>query len=299
MNTKHANWVSILAGLGFIALVSACSPDSTPAPITERPGSGVTPPGNGTVTTPDNSTSAPGVGISLGTTNLRWSTLDFQEWTHDAAGQWVRYNTQWNSVQGSNVVSRWEYTFQYDQNGRVERLNVSDGSRLVRYVEYRYAHTQLTQSSEFSGTGTLLTTYRYEFNGNRLLEQTETHYVNTPRQVRKLFSYDAKGNLIEVEEYVRTGGTGAFTLSTTLQYSLYDDRPALLTQSLETYPYLPGVTFRVNNPRFKRVFGSDNQPLPGTEQYAYTFGTDGQAASYTISGPGGTRTGQFQYSPRW
>jgi hypothetical protein len=300
MNAKQINWLSSLIGLGVVAFLTACSPDTDPTPIGDQPRSGTTPPSNAT-TVPGSGTTTPGndVGISLGNTRLSWSALDFQEWTHDAAGQWTRYVTQWNSVQGSTTVSRWVHDFQYGQPGRIERLTISDANRLVRYVEYQYAHTQLTQSREFSATGTLLATYRYAFDNNRLIEQSETHHVNTPRQVRKLFSYDTKGNLTEVAEFVRLAGAAAFVPAGTVQYSVYDDRPALPTQSLETYPYLPGVTFRVNNPRFKRLFDATGQPMVGNEQYAYAFGADGRAASQTISGAGGTRTGQFQYSPKW
>ncbi|MEZ0607310.1 hypothetical protein ACAW74_02290 [Fibrella sp. WM1] len=150
------------------------------------------------------------------TATLHWGPLDLQEWTHDAAGQWIRYVSQWTWVENSAQVRRLTYDFIYGQDGRIERLNRSEGNRLVSYVEYCYAQTQLTMCNEYSATGTLLANYRYEFDDRRLREQTETHLVHSPRQVRKLFTYDAKANLTEISESVRMEGANTFIPTTRL-----------------------------------------------------------------------------------
>ncbi|WP_425291101.1 hypothetical protein [Spirosoma linguale] len=292
----------LFVGLGFAALLSACSPAPTPVPITEQPGQGVTPPGSGTVTPPGNSTTTPGndVGISLGTTRLSWSAFDVQEWTHDAAGQWVRYLSQWNSVQGTSTVSRLLYDFQYVADGQLQRLTVSDATRPIRYVEYRYANGLPLEAKEYTVAGNLMGTYQFQITQGRLLEQTESHVLPVTRQVRKRFSYDSKGNLADIQEWTKPAGEADFTFSSRILFSQYDNQPATVEQALLSYPYLPGVRFQTNNPGSRRMLNASGQELSEhTQTYRYTFGADGRVVSKTVSGAGGTYSGQFQHGPRW
>jgi hypothetical protein len=303
MNTNQLSpLVATLLWVSVSICFTACSPDPSPAPAVERPGPDVTPPGNGTVTAPGNNTTTPGDDVitSLGTTRLRWSALDFQEWTHDAAGQWVRYISQWNSVQGSSTVSRWVYDFQYVSEGQVQRLTVSDATRQTKYVEYHYANGLPAEAKEYTMSGNLMATYRFRLAGGQLLEQTEMHRLPTAREVRKRFRYDANGNLTEIQEWIKPSGSAAFVLSSYIEFGQYDNRPATFEQEVLSYPFLPGVHFQTNNPGTRRVLNASGQELPEhTLTYRYTFGNDGRVAGKTVSGGGGTYTGQFQHGPRW
>lgn len=292
MKSTKSFKLSLVTLLGVTLLLSACSKKDQPTPVTpgtppvQQPGPG-TPPGTD-------------VGTSLHTTRLTWAPLDWQEWTHDAAGQLVRYVSQYNWVQGTDRVRRLTYEFRYAPGGRLERLETIFSTGGSTYTVFRYEGEQLVGAEEFTSQGQLRVKYQFLFsNQNQLLEQLETYPNLTQQQVRYAFAYDPKGNLTEVQYSTRARDTEPFALATRMTYEQYDDRPVTPENQFHSAPYLPTVRFRVNNPGQRRIFGPNGQPLPGTERYTYAFDAAGRPAMKTVSGEGGTRTGEFGYGPKF
>lgn len=291
MKKKSVFLLSLALFLGGALVLGSCSKADQPQPIANpQPPREVPAPG----------TPGTDVGTSLGTIRLSWSPLDWQEWTHDASGKLLRYGNQYNWVQGTNEVRRLAYEFGYGPTGHLLRLETHVQGTLGTYVVLEYDADRLVGAAEFRPDGRLVARYQYRFSDQRqLIEQVETRQGTTWRQTRHTFAYDGRGNLTEVREWGRSNENVPFALQTRMTYEQYDDRPATPDQLFQTYPYLPDVRFRVNNPGLRRVFGADGQPLPGTERYLYTFDAAGRPATKTVTGEGGTRTGQFEYGPKF
>jgi|GEM_PF-4052194 len=310
MNTIASIHRKAVVFAGSLLLLAACSTNEpAPAPVLPRdpnptvpggnipgtPGNGSQQPGNGNQQ-PGNGTNNPEVPVRG--TRLRWSSLDHQDWVHNTAGQLVQYVSQYNSTQGANTVTRFTYEFRYEGQ-RLERLDVMNNYGGKKHVRYQYEGDRLVKAEEFNSVGDKMAVYEYEFaSPTRLQAQVETHYElngTVKWRFRKEFVYDGRGNLTEIRNFHRNSAEQAWQAQDRLVFSQYDNLATTGEDLLMTYPMLPGVRFRVNNPGRKQWFTPEGQLMSGEERYSYTADLNGKVISKTVSGEGGRYTGTFLY----
>lgn len=232
---------------------------------------------------------------------LKWTELDFQRVDYDKNGLITRYVSQYNSSQGSNAVTNFTQEFYYDSNKRL----VKQTSNVYGSILFFYNGNQLEKALENDKLDRPLKEYYFTFRADGKLESRLTYKVdlnNTKTEYQKqVYKYDARGNLVIIEDYFKNPATNKLELSTRFFFEDFDDKKAPIP-FLTTYPYLPQFTAWVNNPRVKYAQNKDGYELSGRERYGYTYNAEGfptsQIRSTVIGGgrPDVTYTGNYIYN---
>jgi hypothetical protein len=232
---------------------------------------------------------------------LKWSESDFLRVDYDEAGLITRYVSQYNSVQGSSTVSNFTYEFQYDTNKRL----VKENSNVHGTVHFFYNGSLLDKAIEYDKLDRPLKEYHYTYRADNKLETRVTYKVdldNSKTEYQKqTYKYDARGNLVIMEDYFKNNTTDQFDLATRFFFEDFDDKKAAIP-FLATFPYLPQFTSWVNNPGVKYAQNKDGYELAGRERYGYTYNAEGypttQTRSVNVGGgrPDFTYTGNFIYN---
>lgn len=262
----------------------------TPTPETPAPGNQV-PPTTGTPTpSPPSVPSIPGQ-----LRKIKWAPLDFKEFEYNGKGGLVKYNRQYNSVQGTDIVRRDEYTYQYDSNGRIARAISNTGIR----TEYIYTGDVWSEALSFDKLNQPLRKYRFQFNDNKQLTEYSEFYVSaegreTPR-ARTRFSYNAAGNLVRYTFFWYVESSQSFVRSTELEFSNFDTKKYPKNADSFSDEILQPLTFFVNNPGKKEILSS----YAPVEFYSYSYDAHGyptkRTTSYSYDKPLPAMVAEFEY----
>ncbi|GAA4456249.1 hypothetical protein GCM10023189_25160 [Nibrella saemangeumensis] len=279
-------------------LLSACKPETEPVPVKQpdvtKPDP-ITKPDSGTsIQQPDpNKDTEYPVGTVLKLKKLSYSANDYQEVTYQADGSIARYNSQYLYNPSDGYVQKFTSEFQYDPNKRLVRLNRAYNS----YVKYFYEGDKVVKTEEYNGYNELIGSHTYQYAVDRLTASYDVT-INASSgkrfESKTTFEYDAKGNLTNRSQFYRNLETGEYKLDFSILYSNYDDKK-FVENLTEVNPYLPGVTFKVNNPGLKVLKNRDGYEMTGREQYSYTYNADGYPLTRRASGEGGTLNATYSY----
>ncbi|PSR56951.1 hypothetical protein AHMF7605_27380 [Adhaeribacter arboris] len=208
------------------------------------------------------------------TVQLKWSALDFQKLEYNPAGQLIRYTSQYNSVQGTDQVTKFIQQFDYDaQNRLVKKIAIGDG--LITY--YSYNGPVLEKATEYNLIGKPLVEYVFTFNNQQQLITQVKFFFETDDQKREqeksTYRYDERGNLNEVGLYYKDPVTQQFKLTSVFHFSDFDDKVNVIPYL--NSPYLPHIPFWKNNPGSKKVENVTTGAFSAEESYTYVYHENG------------------------
>ena len=268
------------------------NPSTGQAPGNPAPGTGQIPPGNDTPSSQTPSTpsepSIPGV-----LRKIKWAPLDYKEFEYNTQGGLVKYNRQYNSVQGTDIVNRDEYTYEYAAD-KIISVTSKSGIR----TEYTYAGEVWSEALSFDKLNRPLKKYQFQFNPKQQLTEYAEFNISldgnvTPRS-KTSFAYDAAGNLTRYIYFWYVESSNSFVRSTELQFSNFDSKK--YPRNADSFDYiLQPLTFFVNNPGKKEILSSYN-PI---EHYSYSYDAHGfpthKRTSYTYDKPLPAMEATFEY----
>ena len=228
---------------------------------------------------------------------ITYSALDFQEVQYDAKGTPVRYTSQYMFNQGTGEVKRTVYSFQYGVDQRLNRLNQTLylGNKQIAstYTLYHYTGNQVDRTEEFAVDGTLLVSRTYRYSDAGRLVQLDHKSRNSKNALRRTFQYDGNGNLTTMSDFYNVAPDGGYALEMTITFEDYDNQKHV-ENLISTTPFLPAVTFRVNNYHTKVVRSKDGKEI-SRETVAYAYNEAGLPTQRTTSGAGGKLTATYTY----
>jgi hypothetical protein len=228
---------------------------------------------------------------------ISYASSDFQEIQSDANGKPVQYTSQYLANQGTGQVKRTVYRFQYGSDARLSRVDqtIQTGNNPVSgsYVLYQYEGNKVVRTDEYSTAGNPLASRTYHYSAGNQLVQIDEKNTLSKVELRKTFQYDGLGNLIIFAEFTKGSPEGGFVLETTTSFEGYDHQKHV-ENLLTTFPFLPNVTFRVNNYHTKIVRYKDGSEI-SRETVDYAYDANGYPTQKTVNGNGGTLTGKYTY----
>ncbi|WP_080054267.1 hypothetical protein [Spirosoma aerolatum] len=271
--TRHTSILS----LGLLLALAACQ-SQTPLPST---------PAN----LPDQSNDSIHV---FKKTKVSWSDTDYKEVEYDAANVPIRYTTQNLYIQNTNQVRKVIYNFLYTTN-RLTRLEASNGS----YVTYTYDGNNVRLTQEFAPNGQLATTYTYQYSADNKLTRVDITQGEGPNKTEtaRTFAYDAKGNLTQLVDLSKDDQTGGYREELVTRFTGYDSHKNV-SNLWTLYPFLPNVTFQVNNPSTITQFtkGPDGKEMQIHQSvYTYQYNSQKYPTAHTQTDAGGTLTAAYSY----
>lgn len=204
----------------------------------------------------------------------------------------MQYTTQYLFNQGTGEVKRTVYRFTHDAGQRLVRL-AQEGAG---YVLYYYEGNRVSRAEEYTASGEYLKEYRYRYAGASQLVQFDTNYRKPhpthPLETRTTYQYDNRGNLRVLSEFVKNS-SGHYEPVLTFHFEDYDKGEHV--ENLSTiFPYLPAVTFRVNNYGTKIARSPDGKEID-RETFTYTYNRQGKPIRKLRKGVGGTLTASYSY----
>ncbi|HEY0899142.1 MAG TPA: hypothetical protein VGD90_07395 [Sphingobacteriaceae bacterium] len=279
----HGAWIAIMtigmAGCEPEELAVAVPVVKTPADLPSAP---ATPPPTGTPgSTPTSEiprTSVPGR-LSM----IKWAPLDYKSFEYNAEGRLVTYTTQYNSVQGTDIVTKDVYTYHYNSQGQVTSVVTREGFK----TEYSYAGEVWKEALSFDKLNRPLKKYLFTFNSQKQLTRYKSFRIDlqgkeSPESIVDL-TYE-NGNLTRWNESYYNAETGNFVLSTQLALSNFDNKKHAHNANSFGYILQP-LTFWKNNPGKKEFIGNAS-PI---ESYSYVYDADGypvkKRTTYTYDKP--------------
>ena len=275
--------------------------EPTPANPTKPGSSTATQPGNTTATQPGNTTTTPGSSTATQPADsvsahkkvkISWSANDFQEILYDAAGLPVQYASQYVDNQGTGHVRRYVYKLRYSAQKQVTRMDII-GEAGSSHVTYQYTDGQVTQTSQYTADGHLLSTCTYQYSApNRLSQVDETHVFSSAAE-RRTYQYDAAGNVSLLSTYAKEAASGTYVLQHTLSFTEYDTKRDV-ENLLFHLPLLPNVTFRTNNHGLKILRNRDGREL-SRERTTYVYNERDYPIQQVRTGSGGSLTATYTY----
>ncbi len=215
---------------------------------------------------------------------ISWAPLDFKEFVYNEKGDLVRYSRQYNHVQGTDLVQRDEFTYAYDQSGKLTSVTNKDGFQ----TNYDYRGEVWSEALSLDKLGRPLKKYEFRFNEKKQLTgysefSVALNGVVTPRS-KTSFTYDGKGNLVTYVQSWYVESSQSFVKSAELKFSDFDDRK--YPKNADSFDYvLQPLSFFVNNPGKKEFLGN----FSPVEHYSYTYDVHGypsmKRTSYTYDKP--------------
>ncbi|MFD1140172.1 hypothetical protein ACFQ4C_03595 [Larkinella insperata] len=228
---------------------------------------------------------------------ISYSALDFQEVKYDAKGTPVQYASQYMFNQGTGEVKRMVYDLQYDANQRLIRLdqtNYLDTRKISStYTLYHYTGNQVARTEEFAVDGTLLVSRTYRYSAAGQLVQLDHKSRNFKNALRRTFQYDGTGNLTTMSDFYNVGPDGGYELELAISFADYDHQKHV-ENLMANDPFLPSVTFRVNNYHTKIVRSKDGKEI-SRQTVDYAYNAEGLPIQRTTHGAGGTLTATYTY----
>jgi hypothetical protein len=192
--------------------------------------------------------------------SLKHSDIDFQQFNYDASGHLSQLVSQWQFVQNDpSQVRKVVYDFKLDAQNRPIELSIQSGFR----TQYVYKNGLIEQTQEFFPGGAVYKDQSYQYRQGRISSIREVRANVSPAEGTTTFrfdySYDQRGNLNKVQEYLLsnpdTPQEKAKLLMTT-EYLDFDDH-INPNSWLMVYPYLPHLRWQINNPRKELRYEGD------------------------------------------
>ena len=196
----------------------------------------------------------------------------------------------------------WKLTNFIYTSKQLTRLEASNGST-TNTIKYNYTGDQVSRTEEFSANGKLINTITYQYSpDNRLRRLDQTRREGTEKvETAQLFTYDNTGNLTQLVDAAKDTRTGTYRVELVTRYTGYDLHKNV-THLWTVYPFLPNVTFQINNPT---VIVQYIEEPDGTEtllhrsDYSYRYNDRGYPVSHTKTDAGGRQTVTYTYvSPK-
>ncbi len=189
---------------------------------------------------------------------ITYAPTDFQSFEYDATGRWSRYYTQWQYVQNDpGIIQKLTYDLHYDKANRLIQLTRVEGGYPV---DYYYENGKLAKTEERNHKNEVEVRRTYSFEGDRLLEEKlETNLASGESAGYTIrFEYDAKGNLVKETTLAPKASGQALEVYSSIEYSDFDTKKNP-DNKLMRFPYLPWVTFHINNPGRKTTKGANGK----------------------------------------
>lgn len=279
-------------------LVTACQHPVDPV---QKPGTVGTPPRDSTTTKPGSTTSTPpgsatstpsdGTVSVFRTLRITYAPTDFQEIQYDADGKPVRYASRMVYILGGNsIIQQRAYQFLYQANGAVNQLTIDGGG----YLRYSYENNRISHVDEYTAKHQLVVIRMYQYSATNQLMQVDENFVRDKRETRKTYQYDSRGNLTLHSEFVKSPANGTYGLDAVTAFEEYDGGKHV-ENLLAEFPFLPGVTFRVNNYGRKIVRYKDGSEI-SRETYTYRYDKNGYPTQRVSHNAGGTLTATYTWT---
>jgi YD repeat-containing protein len=243
--------ISIKAGVLYLflaMLLSACSKEYTPDPVTTPP------PANG----------------------KKLSKIQYDDGSYEA----IEYHTNGtvkkitNHIAFSNNTSEHVvYTFVYS-GSNVSEIQGDDGS----VIKYSYNGNQLVKAEVFVNGGTLVAWYAYSYTNGKLIK-TEGYTrkpgsgLSTTPTLKYEKEYYSNGNLKKMTLFYQDPATGTLDKTNVFVLSQYDTNPNT-TALFENNPYLPLESLIPNNPLAEEHYDESGN-LIETVTHTYTYDASG------------------------
>ncbi|MXV14545.1 hypothetical protein [Hufsiella ginkgonis] len=213
-----------------------------------------------------------------------YSLLDYRIFNYDNQDRIIRYYSQYNSVQGTNIVSKFGYNFTYNAEGELTGMIEDNNLRTV----YSNRNGVLYKAITYAPDNSIYRAYEFFFNQKKQLvifNSSKDNGDGSELPERRVeLTYDTRGNLVLWSEQYYNAATKQYMQATQLQFSDFDDKPSL-KHSLTFGSVLQPLNFFVNNPGKKRFLNSSSP----VEFYTYVYGADGypvrRTTSYSYSKP--------------
>ncbi|MDO1444936.1 hypothetical protein Q0590_01670 [Rhodocytophaga aerolata] len=213
---------------------------------------------------------------------ITWRATDFQQYTYLPDGKIASYISQWlymnNDVQ---EIKRTTANFTYDAAGYLDKIVFDSGF----FNKYYYEGTVLKKMEEYDNSNRLRLTHTYIYNSNgRLTEslsQVHDLFEGEANQFKHVYAYDARGNLTEQKLFNKLPNQTTFTLSSITRYEGYDDKKSVDNLAI-VFPYLPGITFYVNNPGKQTTLAADGTTISFVNSSTYSYNEKGYPAQKTV-----------------
>jgi YD repeat-containing protein len=225
---------------------------------------------------------------------ITWAPLDYKLFEYNSENALIKYITQYNSVQGTDIVTRDEYTYSYNSAGQVSEVTTKQGARTV----YSYNGQVWAEALSYDLLNRPLKKYQFQFNDKKQLVEYRTFKIdlanNGTPESKVTLQYDINGNLTRWKEFYYNPGSKEFSLSVDLAFSNFDNKK--FAKNSMTFGYiLQPINFWVNNPGRKEFVGNASP----VENYTYTYDTDGypisKKTSYSYEKPLPTLNAVFTY----
>lgn len=283
--TSRTNFRLALLTLGIGLCFTACQPDAIePKPMPSKP--------NPTGEIPKDSLNRPDSLNGVRKLRITWAATDFQELELDAQGLPLRHTSQYLFNMGTGAVRRYESNFVYDGHKRLNRVE-STFLGNTSTSKYFYEREQISRIEDYAPGGNLTAMYRLQYSSDNRLKQMETYLPLSKSESLLTYAYDAKGNVIQMLEWVKDPQTDQYVRQFTTNYGDYDDQK-YVEHLLGGDPFLPQVQLRVNNYRLKVVLDRNGKEL-SRETFSYIYNAQGYPTEKVKYGPGGTSRAVITY----
>lgn len=214
--------------------------------------------------------------------SIAWSNNDLQSFQYNNVGQVTQYlvqNTSPNAKTGS--AKKLLAYFEYDANKLLNKVAFDNGFSIRHY----YENNRLKKSEEYDNKNRLALTHTYFCTPKGQLRELITR-VHDPRdennsEIKRLYTYDSRGNVIEENTSVRKLDSEVFYLVSVVRYEGYDQRRSVENLT-ELSPYLPQISMNVNNPGKRTVIGNDGRTVLSVQTYTYQYNAQGYPTQKTI-----------------
>ena len=214
--------------------------------------------------------------------------------------QLIEYNEEGLLVRyTSNSNNEFIHNFEYDANKKL----VNQTTNKWGSYHYYYNGEVLTKVVQTDLLDRPLKEFQLAFNAQNQL--IESHGFNVSLEGDKVeymkvtYEYDQKGNIAVLKNFVKNSTSGRFELETALHFEDYDNKKN--SMPFWVSPYLPQITFWVNNPGKKYGISKNGEKMVNSEVYNYNYNEAGYPVSKTTSIDTGegkilSYTGTFTYT---
>ncbi len=272
-----------MLGTGLCLWFTACQPEA----LEPKPGKPAP-----TGQTPDDSLNRPDSVSSVRKLRITWAPTDYQELELDARGLPLHHTSQYLYNMGTGAVKRHENRFIFDEHKRLNRVETKFLGN-ISTSRYFYEGSHISWVEVYAPAGNLTAVHRFQYAADNRLKQMETYRPLSQSETLLTYTYDGKGNVTQVQEWMKDPKTGTYSLEFSTTYGDYDDQKHV-EHLLAVDPFLPNVPLRVNNYRLKVVSGRQGKEL-SRETFSYVYNAQGFPTEKVKYGPGGTSRAVITY----